>query len=350
MGTITPLSSTPSDYTVLTTDYVGNMIYENGALKEILLPEGYFQNGTFYYYLKDHLGDNRVTINSSGTVVEKSHYYPSGTRFFTESTSNSLKTLPYRYNGKELEAMNGLNQMDYGARRRFAGLPIWTSVDPLAEKHYSVSPYAYCSGNPVNRIDPDGRIDYNVNKKGEFYQANPLKDKIKSFFGIKDKNDRILMEGSSKVISKLPAGSIGKIDHNNEKSTQFEIKSNAVAERVFKDVSRNTIVEWARVEHSTGNNTSNTLTTNHLNGSVDGAKVAIDYQNAGQSVPLMEHSHQALDSNVPTWNMRIQVSEDGDMINAKSLPNTTQRALDVPTNQYEYYNEKGVYKTEDAGK
>ena len=166
MGTITPLSSAPSDYTVLTTDYVGNMIYENGALKEILLPEGYYQNGTFYYYLKDHLGDNRVTINSSGTVVEKSHYYPSGTRFFTESTSNTLKPLPYRYNGKELEAMNGLNQMDYGARRRFAGLPIWTSVDPLAEKYYSISPYAYCAGNPINRFDPDG-MDWYTSTDGK---------------------------------------------------------------------------------------------------------------------------------------------------------------------------------------
>jgi len=158
MGTITPLSSIPSDYTMLTTDYVGNMIYENGALKEILLPEGYYQNGTFYYYLKDHLGDNRVTINSSGAVIEKSHYYPSGTRFFTESTNNSLKPLPYRYNGKEMEAMNGLNQMDYGARRRFSWGPIWTSVDPLAEMDYSISPYAYCNGNPVNRFDPNGMM------------------------------------------------------------------------------------------------------------------------------------------------------------------------------------------------
>jgi len=132
------------------------MIYENGALKEILLPEGYYQNGTFYYYLKDHLGDNRVTINSSGTVVEKSHYYPSGTRFFTESTSNDLKPLPYRYNGKELEAMNGLNQMDYGARRRFAGLPVWTGHDPLSEDYYDSSPYAYCLGNSMNNIDPFG--------------------------------------------------------------------------------------------------------------------------------------------------------------------------------------------------
>ena len=166
MNTITPLSSTPSDYTVLTTDYVGNIIYENGALKEILLPEGYYKNGTYYYYLKDHLGNNRVTINSSGTVVEKSHYYPSGTRFFPESTSDS-SVLAYRYNGKEMETMNGLNQMDYGARRRYSGLPIWTGPDELREKYYSISPYAYCLNNPMRFIDPDGKEVLNGMNKND---------------------------------------------------------------------------------------------------------------------------------------------------------------------------------------
>ena len=78
MDTISVLPN-PSRYTKLTTDYVGNMIYENGALKEILLPEGYYQGGVYYYYLKDHLGDTRVVINSSGTIMEKSHSYPSST-------------------------------------------------------------------------------------------------------------------------------------------------------------------------------------------------------------------------------------------------------------------------------
>jgi RHS repeat-associated protein len=156
IGTISTLPASSSDYTKLTTDYVGNMIYENGSLKEILLPDGYWQNGVYYYYLKDHLGDNRVVINSSGAVIEKSHYYPSGMRFYPESTSNSA-ALPFRYNGKEMETMNGLNQMDYGARRRYSGLPIWTGPDDLREKYYSISPYAYCAGNPVRFIDVNGK-------------------------------------------------------------------------------------------------------------------------------------------------------------------------------------------------
>jgi len=182
INTISTLPTNPSDYTKLITDYVGNMIYENGSLKEILLPEGYYQGGVYYYYLKDHLGNNRVVINSSGSVIEKSHYYPSGMRFYPESSSNSA-ALPYRYSGKELEAMNGLNQYDYGARRRGAGLPIWTSVDPLCEKHYNNSPYVYCANNPVNLIDPDG-MDWYKDKDGtNQYNPDLNKDNQKEVLG-----------------------------------------------------------------------------------------------------------------------------------------------------------------------
>ena len=36
----------------------------------------------------------------------------------------------------------------------------WLSVDPLADKYPNISPYAYCTWNPINRVDPDGRADY----------------------------------------------------------------------------------------------------------------------------------------------------------------------------------------------
>ena len=35
---------------------------------------------------------------------------------------------------------------------------LFLSVDPMADKYPSISPYAYCAWNPVRLIDPDGRI------------------------------------------------------------------------------------------------------------------------------------------------------------------------------------------------
>ena len=61
------------------------------------------------------------------------------------------------YKRLELDLMHGLNLYDYGARLYDPLIGQFTSIDPLCEKYYSVSPYAYCAGNPVNRIDPDGR-------------------------------------------------------------------------------------------------------------------------------------------------------------------------------------------------
>ena len=45
---------------------------------------------------------------------------------------------------------------------------MWLSVDPMADKYPSISPYAYCAWNPVKLVDPDGcmidewRIDLNT--------------------------------------------------------------------------------------------------------------------------------------------------------------------------------------------
>ncbi|WP_290535197.1 RHS repeat-associated core domain-containing protein, partial [Alistipes sp.] len=36
----------------------------------------------------------------------------------------------------------------------------WTGVDPLAEKYLNLSPYAYCMGNPIKFVDPNGEKIY----------------------------------------------------------------------------------------------------------------------------------------------------------------------------------------------
>ncbi len=135
--------------------------------------------GNLNFYLTDHLGNNRVVAGAGGTVEQVNHYYPYG-GLTGESTGGSVQ--PYKYNfsielgkrklacssereknrqkvnGKELERMNGLDLYDYGARWMDAALGRFTTIDPMCEKYYDISPYAYCAGNPVNLIDPDGRI------------------------------------------------------------------------------------------------------------------------------------------------------------------------------------------------
>ena len=65
---------------------------------------------------------------------------------------------PYRFSGKE----RTLADYDFGARRYLPfRVPRWTSMDPMAEKYYSISPYAYCAADPVNLVDPEG-MDYGV--------------------------------------------------------------------------------------------------------------------------------------------------------------------------------------------
>ena len=52
--------------------------------------------------------------------------------------------------------MHGLEWYDYGARMYEPGICRFMTMDPLCEKYYNISPYAYCGGNPVNRIDLHG--------------------------------------------------------------------------------------------------------------------------------------------------------------------------------------------------
>ena len=97
-------SKVSSSATTVLTDYCGNMIYEGGALKQILVDGGYVtfsgSTPTYHYYLQDHLGNNRVVCNASSTVEQVNHYYPFG-GLFGESTNGD--TQRYKYNGKELD-------------------------------------------------------------------------------------------------------------------------------------------------------------------------------------------------------------------------------------------------------
>ena len=139
----------------VTTDYCGNVVYENGVPQILLTEVGYVSltDGKYHYYLKDHQGNNRVVVDEEGTEVveEVNHYYPFGGVF-----SSTGDAQPYKYNGKELDRKGGLDWYDYGARMYDAALGRFMKTDRFSEKYVSLSPYQYGANNPVNNIDVNG--------------------------------------------------------------------------------------------------------------------------------------------------------------------------------------------------
>ncbi|NCA86889.1 MAG: RHS repeat-associated core domain-containing protein, partial [Clostridia bacterium] len=144
-----------------TTDYVGSFVYVDDELQYLLTPEGRVvidgSNYEYQYFLKDHLGNTRITFNESGSIVQEDSYYPYGMNMAGLS-HESGEDLPnkYRYNGKELQDDFGLGWYDYGARFYDPTGVHWTTVDPMAEKYNQWSPYNYVLNNPIKSIDPDG--------------------------------------------------------------------------------------------------------------------------------------------------------------------------------------------------
>ena len=104
--------------------------------------------------LRSLISVTRVVLDKVGCVLERYNYYPYG-EIVPVSVASSGNT-DYLYTGKESQqSLFGINWYDSGARFQTTD-GIFTGIDPLAEKYYHLSPYAYCAGNPVNVIDPTG--------------------------------------------------------------------------------------------------------------------------------------------------------------------------------------------------
>lgn len=108
-----------------------------------------------YYYLKDHLGTIKMTVNSSGTVVSYDDYYPFGGAMQGRSMTGTGDAR-YKFIGKERDSETGLDWLELrGYDQRVARANI---VDPKAGEGAlrSWSPYHYSYDNPVLWKDPSG--------------------------------------------------------------------------------------------------------------------------------------------------------------------------------------------------
>ena len=117
---------------------------------------GFIDNGiiekNLYFYHPDHLGSSSYITDREGRITQHTEYIAFGEVLFEEHSTS--RTMPYLFNGKELDSETGLYY--YGARYYDPRVSLWLNVDPLAGRYPHISPYTYVNNNPINLIDPTG--------------------------------------------------------------------------------------------------------------------------------------------------------------------------------------------------
>ncbi|MCR4828830.1 MAG: RHS repeat-associated core domain-containing protein [Bacteroidales bacterium] len=103
-------------------------------------------------------GKTRLTIPVSASLFCTFSSKKTNPAFFQTpcQTITFSHSCSYSFTGKELDPETGYSY--FGARYLdHTPLTLWLSVDPMADKYPSISPYAYCAWNPLKLVDPNGR-------------------------------------------------------------------------------------------------------------------------------------------------------------------------------------------------
>ena len=134
----------------------------------VLLDSSGMEDGLFFYH-GDHLSSIAMVSDVHAEIVQAILYLPFGEPLSEYNVYWMLDTIPrILYNGKELDEESGM----YYYSARYYAPPTFISRDPLFEKYFWSSPYAYCNNNPMKLIDPTG-MDW------EDTEGNAVKDHSK---------------------------------------------------------------------------------------------------------------------------------------------------------------------------
>ncbi|MCD7972629.1 MAG: hypothetical protein LUG18_08165 [Candidatus Azobacteroides sp.] len=127
------------------------------------------------------------------------------------------------------------------ARARFL------TIDPMAEKYYSISPYVYCANNPLKFVDPDGReisfsFDYEKDKDGNYVLDKYGNKNITSItmnvtgkvLNMSNGGEIDVNEATGRIIAQLEASFSGDLD-----GVSFTTRANLTVASSMNDVAEN---------------------------------------------------------------------------------------------------------------
>ena len=276
------------------TTYVNNLEIDKIYGGKFYFGNGYIAltntgGGTFHYMVKDHLGNVRAVVDNDGTVEQVNNYLAYGGLQNDVQTGADVQT--HKYNGKELDRMHGLDLYDYGARNYNAVLGQFTTTDPLSEKYYHISPYAYCGGNPINRVDPVGMDIWELSINGKIrWKGESETHQLIALDGKGNRTNKSITVNDRNILDQLSGNRAGT-------DSNYAITQSSEVGKVFLFAVDNSNVEWSLSGYDNGKNRQYVLGTDHLDNQV--SSKYFKYAHYKESDMLFDiHSHPSVKDDI----------------------------------------------------
>lgn len=238
---VTPGGAKPiPDKVIDTKTYIGNYEFSGDSLLRLNTPYGYFHQGHYYVNAYDYQGN---LVASGGNyacgVAQDNSYYPYGLNIYGLGNN---KFTPYLFGGKEFEERQGLNLYDFHARTYVPDIARFMQPDPKADDYNWLSPYAYCGGDPINKVDLTGMDIYEFNSVGAL--ANIIKEPRYDLVRIKTSSGRI----QERVFERGTIYGIKKVKFEGApQSYYFKVKGVENSDNIYMMLATNTSAEWSLV-------------------------------------------------------------------------------------------------------
>ena len=199
---------------------------------------------TVRYQYANHLGSACLELDETAKIISYQEYHPYGSIAYSlHKNDTDVNQQRYKFTGKERDSETGLDY--FGARYYSSDLSIWLSVDPLASKYPSMSPYMYVAGNPINLVDPDGKqIGDFINENGKKIGNDGLADG--KVYIIKTSQTEFDGDGNSAGISTETAQRTEDFIANNSGNTEA-FESNNIAYENSIEIEGNALTRMAMV-------------------------------------------------------------------------------------------------------
>jgi len=165
------------------------------------------------------------------------------------------------FTGKEKDSETGYYY--FGARYYNSDLSLWLSVDPMADKYPSLSPYNYCAWNPMKLVDPDGE-NYELivdHKKRSIV--------IKAYYMVSENNSDAYNSASQAIsfwnnLSGKYSYVVNDGNSNVNYSISFDLQV-ATPNNIPSDLNENNYNRYSLVDSFEDNNVNGTTYINSIN-------------------------------------------------------------------------------------